>query len=67
MSDTVSTAESKLPKEISAEKGLVNVQIDGEDRSVYNAIEPDRGDHNRLYGFTTGTIEIARSEAGVDG
>lgn len=47
--------------------GSLNVQIDGVDRSIYNAIEPDRGDHNRLYGFTTGTVELARSPAGVDG
>ncbi|WP_035601367.1 molybdopterin-dependent oxidoreductase [Haloferula sp. BvORR071] len=29
MSDTAATAEAKLPKDLAAEKGLVNVQIDG--------------------------------------
>ncbi|MGE9271360.1 MAG: 2Fe-2S iron-sulfur cluster-binding protein, partial [Verrucomicrobiales bacterium] len=29
MSDNASTAEAKLPKDLAAEKGLVNVQIDG--------------------------------------
>ena len=34
MSDTASTAEAKLPKDLAAEKGLVNVQIDGIWRQV---------------------------------
>ena len=34
MSDTASTAEAKLPKDVAAENGMVNVQIDGIWRQV---------------------------------
>ncbi|MFL0101877.1 GEVED domain-containing protein [Tenacibaculum maritimum] len=49
--------------------GGLKVQLEGETGTfeVYNHIEPDHFNANRLYGFTKGTTRLVRSPDGQDG